>query len=189
MKRITFLFLTTILFLGCQQTEISSEYKSLVKLINKKIDLVDSNHRVTILEDDFHEGDSIYKIRAYYLEDYLVKIVSIMRTSEVERDDYFYFDAHNPIFSGHLVNERNEHLAAEYKFYYDEGEVVESLFWKDSYIPGQRFPHEHFEEYTPDLDSLMVSEKNRLMFCLKKLEMDGFEIKHLNENLDANSSR
>ena len=134
----------------------------------------------------FHAGDSIFKIRAYYTQENLVKIVSILRTSHIERDDYFYFDNNEPIFSGHLMNQRDDHEAAEFKYYYQEGKVVESLFWEDTYVPGKKFPHERFREFEPDLDSLAETEKERLAFCLEKLDMEGVEIRHLNENLNAN---
>ncbi len=189
MRRITLLFyLIPLIFWACNPSPVKKENRELVASINQKIARIDANHRVQIIEDDFHEGDSIYKLRAYYMDNYLVKVVSIMRTSNFEKDDYFYFDEHEPIFSGHLTNERDAHLAGEYKYYYRGGEIVESLFWEDHYIPGQRFPHEQFTEFEPNMDSLMEMERLRLQFCLMKLEMEGFEIRHLNEQLDANTT-
>ncbi len=178
--------ISLILLMSCTGSEISDEFKPLVQSIDKKIRLIDSNHRVQIIEDDFHDGDSIYKIRAYYMGEDLVKVVSIMHTSEFERDDYFYFDQDEPIFSGHMVNEKNANIASEFKYYYENGKVVESLFWEDNYEPGVRFPHERFEEYKPNIDSLMRKENERLAFCMEKLETEGFEVLPLNENLNAN---
>ncbi|MBV6646793.1 MAG: hypothetical protein KI790_15150 [Cyclobacteriaceae bacterium] len=170
---------------GCG-SEIKKENRVLVKVINKKIDAIDANHRVRIVEDDFHNGDSVFKIRGYYMDDYLVKMVSILNTPHYERDDYFYFDNHKTIFAGHLMNYRDELLAAEYKFYYRDGKIVETLFWEDHYKRGQRFPHEDFSEFEPDMDSLTESEKQRFEFFFNKLETEGFEVLHLNENLEAN---
>ncbi len=177
--------LVSLVLFSCTDP-VSKEKRPLVSLANKKIRQIDGNHRVQIIEDDFHEGDSSYKIRAYYMDDDLLKIVTILRTSNYERDDYFYFENNRPIFSGHLFNEKNDHLASEYKYYYDKGTVVESLYWEDHYTPGLRFDHERFQEYEPNIDSLMSSEKERLQFYLSKLDMEGFEVLHLNENLDAN---
>lgn len=185
LKKLPVLVLS-ILFVACG-SEISSEKRPLVNSINKKVRNIDRNHRVEILEDDFHEGDSVYKIRAYYFDNYLVKLIGVMRTPHFEREDFFYFENHAPIFSGHLINERDDHLAAEYKYYYDGEMIDEALFWEDHYVPGEKFPHEKFAEFSPDMDSLMASEKDRIGFLLKKIEMEGFEIKHLNENLEADS--
>lgn len=169
------------------QPEVSKEFQHLVDITNKKMNHIDGNHRVSIMEDDFKDGDSIYKIRAYYYNQDIIKMVSVLRTPHYERDDYFYFENKEPIFSGHLMNERDDHTAEEYKYYYKEGKVVESLFWKDTYIPGQRFEHEAFREFTPDIDSLMAKEKDRFNFLITKLELEGIEIMHLNENLEANT--
>jgi hypothetical protein len=169
------------------QNEVSREFERLVDITNSKMRHIDGNHRVGIVEDDFHEGDSIYKIRAYYYNQDLVKLVSVLRTPHYERDDYFYFESNTPIFSGHLMNERDAHEAEEYKYYYDDGVIVESLYWKDKYEPGVRFEHDAFQEYLPNTDSLMQSEINRFSFLITKLEMEGIEIMHLNENLEANT--
>lgn len=185
MKHLTYFLFATILF-SCG-SEISKEKRPLVDKINFQVRNIDRNHRVEIIEDDFHEGDSIYKIRAYYFDNYLVKLIGVMRTPHFEREDFFYFDDHAPIFSGHLINERDDHLAAEYKYYY-QGEIIdEALMWEDHYVPGEKFPHEKFTEFVPNMDSLMASEKSRIRFLLGKIEMEGFEIKHLNENLEAES--
>ena len=185
MKSFFLYLLPLFLTIGCV-SEVSSEFQKLVDITNKKMMHIDSNHRVSIVEDDFMDGDSVYKIRAYYYNEDLVKLVSVIRTPHYERDDYFYFENHNPIFSGHLMNQRDDHQAEEYKYYYENGKVVESLFWKDTYQPGKRFDHEHFREFNPDIDSLMASEKSRFNFLITKLEMEGIEILHLNENLEAN---
>ena len=106
-----------------------SDTDKLVKAINHLADEIDANHRVKIVEDDFHEGDTIYKIRGYYMDDQLLKLVSVTRTAHFERDDYFYFDhAGAPMFTGHMINLKDEHDAAEYKYYYHNGELT-CLFW------------------------------------------------------------
>lgn len=184
-----FSFWLTVIFAACS-SEVSKEKQLLVDLINKKVDNIDANHRVQIIEDDFHEGDSIYKIRGYFMDDYLLKLVGVMRTSHVERDDYFYFENHRPIFSGHVLIMRDDQMASEYKYYYeDNGRIGEALYWKDHYERGRQFPHERFEEFIPDMDSLLATEQKRLRFFLTKLNVEGFEIHHLNENLDANIRR
>lgn len=147
---------------------------------------IDGDPRVKIIEDDFHEGDSIYKLRSFYTDEELVKLVAVIRTGNYERNDFFYFQYHKPIFTGHMVNRKDEHLAAEYKFYYQNGEVVETLFWRDKYAPGKRFPHENFKSYSPNIDSLEHVEASRIKFYLSKLDEEGFVIRELNENLDAN---
>jgi hypothetical protein len=167
--------------------EISAEKKPLVDAVNFKVRNIDRNHRVEIVEDDFSEGDSVYKIRAYYFDQYLVKLIGVMRTPHFEREDFFYFENHAPIFSGHLINERDDHLAAEYKYYYNGDKIDEALFWEDHYTPGEKFPHEKFAEFSPDMDSLMTTEKERIKFLLTKIELEGFKIKHVNENLEAES--
>lgn len=167
--------------------EVSKEKRPLVNSTNRKVRHIDSNHRVEILEDDFHEGDSVYKIRAYKHDNDLVKLIGVMTTPHFEREDFFYFENNAPIFSGHLVNEKDDRLAAEYKYYYEGDQITEALFWEDHYTPGKRFPHESFEEFSPDIDSLMQTEKSRIDFLLTKIELEGFEILHLNENLEANN--
>lgn len=188
MKRKNLIFLPVVLILFSCGSEISSEKRPLVDAINFKVRNIDRNHRVEIIEDDFHEGDSIYKIRAYYFDNYLVKLIGVMRTPHFEREDFFYFENHAPIFSGHLINERDDHLAAEYKYYYKGDLIDEALYWEDHYVPGEKFPHEKFSEFNPNMDSLMKTEKDRIKFLLTKIEMEGFEIKHLNENLEAEST-
>lgn len=178
------------LITGACQSEVSEEKRPLVKRVNKIVRDIDANHRVRIMEDDFHQGDSIYKIRGYFMDDNLLKLVGILHTSHIDRDDYFYFDNNEPIFSGHLVVEKDDRIAAEYKYYYGgEGKVEEALFWQDHYEVGKRFPHERFEEFEPDVDSLKSTEEERLQFFLSNLDLAGYEIKHLNENLEANLDR
>ncbi|MFH6985074.1 hypothetical protein [Marinoscillum luteum] len=188
MKKLIYLTIVASVLVACDT--ISKEKRPLVASVNKKVGDIDANHRVRIIEDDFHSGDSIYKIRGYFMDESLLKLVGILHTSHVDRDDYFYFENNTPIFSGHLVVEKDGQMAYEYKYYYGpDGNVEEALFWEDHYEVGKRFPHEHFEEFGPDLDSLKDSEESRLYFFLSNLDMAGFEIKHLNENLDANVRR
>lgn len=171
------------------KSEVSKEFQPLVKSIDYKVKHIDQNHRISIIEDDFVQADSIYKVRGYFNGNRLLKLVGIIKTAHFERDDYFYFENETPIFSGHMINFMDDRLAEEFKYYYQGGTVVESLFWKDYYEPGKRFPHETFEEFSPNMDSLMNEERSRMSFYLDKLEKEGFEIKHINENLEANSSR
>lgn len=186
MPRKIFTTLLIALILASCGNEVRKEKRPMVERTNRKVNYIDSNHRVEIIEDDFHEGDSIYKIRAYSHDGLLLKLVAVMNTPHFEREDYFYFENNAPIFSGHLVNEKDDHLAAEYKYYYEGDEITEALYWEDHYEPGKRFPHERFAEFTPDQDSLMKSERERIDFLLGKIDMEGFEILHLNENLEAN---
>lgn len=166
---------------------VSKEKQPLVNAVNEKVGHIDANHRVQIVEDDFHQGDSIYKVRGYFMDGFLLKLVGVLHTPTIDRDDYFYFENNTPIFSGHVVVKRSELLASEYKYYYNqEGLVDEALFWEDHYEPHKRFPHERFKEFEPNMDSLMAEEHERLSFFLEKLSMEGFEIKHLNEYLEAN---
>jgi hypothetical protein len=183
--KIPVILLSIGLLMGCGN-RISSENQALIDQTNRKITLIDQNHRVQIVEDDFHSGDSIFKIRGYFMDDELVKLVSVLNTPDMERDDYFYFDDNVTIFAGHLFNQRNKLHASEYKFYYNKGQIVQAYFWEDDYKRGQRFPHENFEIFEPNMDSLNRSEKQRFEYFISKLEMEGFEILHLNENLDAN---
>jgi hypothetical protein len=167
-------------------SEIKKENRRTVKAIDYKVKEIDHNHRISIVEDDYVENDSTYKIRGYFNEGRLQKLVGIIKTPHFERDDYFYFENNKPIFSGHMMNFMDDNIAEEFKYYYKDGKIVESLFWKDHYQPGKRFPHETFREFEPDMDSLMREERNRMSFYLSKLEQEGFEIKHLNEHLEAN---
>lgn len=181
--------LMLFIFLSQSCSEVSKEYRTLVKVVDYKVKNIDHNHRVQIVEDDFIQADSSYKVRGYFNEGKLMKLVGIIKTPHFERDDYFYFEQEKPIFSGHMINFRDDRLAEEFKYYYQDGTIVESLFWKDHYKPGKRFPHETFKEFSPDIDSLMSEERNRMAFYLTKLEEEGFEIKHINEHLEANSNR
>ncbi|MEM9326348.1 MAG: hypothetical protein AAGA85_11850 [Bacteroidota bacterium] len=176
-----------VLLLSACGGEISKEKLPIVNMINETIGHIDSNHRVQILEDDIVSGDSLIKIRGYSMEDKLQKIVAVTHTPHFEQDDYFYFDTEgHVIFSGHLINKKDERLAAEYKYYYDRDQIVESLFWEDHYEVGKKFPHEKFREFEPNMDSLLTKERERITFLMSKLEGEGFVIKHLNENLKAN---
>lgn len=182
------LIASTLLPFSCN--EVSKEKRPLVNEINKKVGDIDANHRVQIIEDDFHQGDSIYKIRGYFMEGVLLKLVGVLYTPHVEREDFFYFDKKKPVFSGHLQVQKDKQIASEYKYYYDPAthRIDESLYWSDHYEKGKRFPHERFEEFQPNLDSLHTSEEERLNFFMEKLSLEGFEIRHLNENLDANDT-
>lgn len=187
MKNLVLIILALLTF-SCG-SEVKKENRPLVKAIDYKVKSIDHNHRISIVEDDFVQSDSSYKVRGYFNEGRLMKLVGIIKTPHFERDDYFYFENETPIFSGHMMNFRDDRLAEEFKYYYNEGKIVESLFWEDHYKPGKRFPHETFKEFDPNMDSLMNEEKTRMAFFLSKLEKEGFEIKHINENLEANSSR
>lgn len=183
------ILLIVVIYQYQTQSEVSKEFQPLVKSIDYKVKHIDQNHRISIIEDDFVQADSSYKVRGYFTGNRLIKLVGIIKTPHFERDDYFYFENNKPIFSGHMMNFRDDRLAEEFKYYYQEGTVVESLFWKDHYQPGKRFPHETFEEFSPNMDSLMKEENYRMNFYLTKLEKEGFEIKHINDNLEANSGR
>lgn len=172
-----------IVFLTACQNEVRKEMRPLVNSINKKIGHIDSNHRIEILEDDIHQGDTLIKIRGYTMDGKILKLVAVTTTSHFVRDDYFYFENEHVIFSGHLVNDKDELLAAEYKFYYEGDKIVESLFWEDHYERGKRFPHESFREFEPNMDSLLTSERERILYLTNKLKMEGFVVKHLNEHL------
>lgn len=186
MKIFFSLSLAVVILAACTP-DISKEKRPLVDAINKKVDNIDANHRVQIVEDDFHQGDSIYKVRGYFMDNYLLKLVGVLHTPHIERDDYFYFDNGKPIFSGHILVDRDDLAAAEYKYYYGaDGSIREALFWEDHYQKGKQFPHEHFKEFEPNQDSLLATEKERLMFFLGKLDVEGFEVRHQNENLGAN---
>jgi hypothetical protein len=156
------------------------------RIIDHKVDQIDGNHRVRIVEDVFHRADTMYRIRGYFNGDILQKIIGISSTSHYERDDYFYFENNTPIFSGHMINFKDERLAEEFKYYYHNGAIELALFWKDHYQPGKRFPHEHFKIFEPNQDSLMATEKRRIALFLDLLNLEGYEIKHLNEQLGAN---
>jgi len=181
--------LVLLAFVFSCSSEISKEKRPLVNNINTIVSHIDSNHRVQIIEDDYKEGDSLIKIRGYSMDGEMLKLVAVTKTTHFERDDYFYFHNGHVIFSGHMVNLEDELLAEEYKFYYEGDNIGESLFWKDHYERGKRFPHEKFQEFQPNMDSLLKRERERILFLVYKLETEGFEIKHLNENLEANIIR
>lgn len=180
--RILLLMATALLLTYCA-SQVSEEKRPFVEAVNEKVGNIDANHRVSIKEENLHQGDSSYTIRGYFLEDNLLKLVGVLHTSVIDRDDYFYFENNAPIFSGHLVVQRENQKASEFKFYYGEdGFVKEALSWSDTYVPGERFPMEHFLEFEPNNDSLRSAEETRLVYFLTMLGMEGFEIKHLNEN-------
>lgn len=170
------------LFMSCKP-DVKKEFQPLVKAVDYDVRNIDHNHRVSIIEDDFIKGDSAFKIRGYYMEGMLQKLVGITRTPHFERDDYFYFRKNKTIFSGHMMNFMDESLAEEFKYYYQDDRIVECLFWEDHYKPGERFPHEKFTEFDPNIDSLMDEDQKRLTFFKAMLEKEGIEIKHENDNL------
>lgn len=188
MKNLSILTIIAALIASCG-SEVKKENRKLVEVIDHKVKSIDHNHRVQIVEDDFVEADSIYKVRGYFNEGRLMKLVGIIKTPHFERDDYFYFENGKPLFSGHMMNFRDDRLAEEFKYYYKDNQIVECLFWEDHYEPGKRFPHETFTEFDPNMDSLMNEEQRRMAFFLDKLDTEGFTIKESNENLEANSSR
>lgn len=188
MKNIILLSVSIFLF-SCSSSSVKKENRHLVDAIDQKVNDIDHNHRVRIVEDDFVEGDKMYKVRAYYTEGLLQKLVGITKSPHFERDDYFYFENHHHLFTGHMINFKDEKLAEEFKYYYHEGEIVECLFWEDHYKPGKRFPHEHFDEFEPNMDSLYKAEDSRLEFFLNKIDKEGFTLKQINDNLEANSRR
>lgn len=178
----TSIILFAALIVSCSQ-EVKKENRKLVEATDYKVKSIDHNHRIQIVEDDFARGDSTYKVRGYYMEGRLQKLVGVTRTDHFERDDYFYFERGKPIFSGHMINFMDDRLAEEFKYYYQGDTIVECLYWEDHYEPGKRFPHERFSEFEPNMDSLMNEEQSRLKFFLTKLEEEGFELKKENDNL------
>ena len=186
MKYFSFIFI--LMLLASCGSEVKKENRKLVEAIDYKVKHIDQNHRVSIVEDDFVHSDSVYKVRGYFNEGRLMKLVGITKTPHFERDDYFYFENEKPIFSGHMINFMDDRLAEEFKYYYKQERIVECLFWEDHYKPGKRFPHETFKEFDPNMDSLMNEERTRMAFFLTKLEEEGFELKHINEHLEANSN-
>ena len=184
MKTSTLPLMYVLIFFGCEE---SREKEAHINSVNKKIEHIDGNRRIRIVEDDFHTGDSIFKIRGYFHDEFLQKVVSVLHTNSFERNDYFYFDNHSPIFSGHVMISKVNHTAEEYKYYYGrDGFVKHALYWGDHYSPGKKFPHEHFVNFDHDKDSIRESEEERLQYLLSLLDLEGVEIKHLNENLGAN---
>jgi len=187
MRYLTTLLIVTILTLYSCGPEKKSKKQLMMDAINMKVKDIDRNHRIQIIESDSIVGDSLYKVRGYLVADQIVKIVGILKTAHFERDDYFYFEDHEPLFSGHLINFRDDNLAEEFKYYYEGQHVTEALFWEDHYEPGKRFPHEEFQEFVPNQDSLLLTEQARIQRLLGFLEMAHIEIKHLNENSGANN--
>jgi len=185
-RLLTLLFVLALTLYSCTP-EKKSETELLMDAINMKVSSIDHNHRVQIIEKDSIVGDSLYKVRGYLIGDQMIKVVGILQTPHFERDDYFYFENHEPLFSGHMINFKDDRLAEEFKYYYEGENVTQALFWEDHYTPGERFPHEHFEEFSPNQDSLLNTEQSRIKLLLHFLEMSSIEIKHLNENMGANN--
>lgn len=185
MKKTLFALLSlTVFFLvtSCEEKlDKSTQHK--VDKINEKAHLLDIRRRISIIEDDFIHGDTTFKIRGYFLDEVLKKIVSITFNSKFERDDYFYFDSHNELmFSGHLTNYKGRHDAEEYKFYYDKDGLIGAFKWQDHYDPHKPFPHEHFSVFHPNRDSLEKVEAERLTFFKDKIYSEGFLLKKEKQN-------
>ena len=109
MKKLAITFI--VIFLSSCGNEIKKEYRGLVAGIDHKVKSIDHNHRIQIIEDDFVRSDSIYKVRGYFNEGRLLKLIGIIKTPHFERDDYFYFENSKPIYSGHIINFVDERLA------------------------------------------------------------------------------
>lgn len=186
MRQLLPLLIVVILTFTQCHSEMSMKGK-LVDEVNKQVARIDHSHRMSIVEDDFVRGDSLYKIRGYYSQNELLKIVGILKTPHFERDDYFYFKDGKQLFSGHFRNFRDERLAEEYKYYFQNGELARTYMWRDNYTPGKRFPHETFELFEPNLDSLMKTERERMNFFISLLETEGIQISEENENVGANN--
>ena len=182
---ISLLIVVVLTFTSCH-SEMSQQGK-LVEEVNQKVSKIDHNHRVQIIETDHPIDGSTWKVRQYISNNERVKVVAVVMNAHYERDDYFYFDGGEKIFSGHMINFRDERLAEEFKYYFKDGKLVRSYMWKDHYTPGKRFPHEQFELFEPNMDSLINEEEERLAFLLELLKKDGREIKSENENLGANN--
>ena len=185
MRSFLLLLIVIVLTFSCH-SEMSRQ-GNLVEEINQKVSKIDHNHRVQIIETDHPIDGSTWKVRQYISNKQRVKVVAVVMNAHFERDDYFYFEGGKKIFSGHMINFRDERLAEEFKYYFENGKLVRSYMWKDNYTPGERFPHEEFELFEPNMDSLIQEEDNRLAFLMELLEKDGREIKAENENLGANN--
>ncbi len=166
-----------LIFSSCEE-KLKNKAQHVVDKINEEVHNLDVRRRISIKEDDYIHGDTTFKIRAYSVDGILKKIVSVTYTAHFERDDYFYFDIHNHLmFSGHLMNEKDDHLASEFKYYYQDDEIVAAYEWEDHYKPHKPFPHEHFRLFHPNLDSLKDEDQKRLHFFIDKLDKEGYFIK------------
>ena len=175
-KMLTLLYLS-LLLTRCEE-KLSSETQRIVDKINETVHDLDVRRRISIKEDDFIHQDTTFKIRSYSVDGRVKKIVSVIYTEHFERDDYFYFDIHGKLmFSGHLMNEKDDHNAAEFKYYYHNDKIVAALEWEDHYQPHKPFPHEHFRVFHPNLDSLQREDQRRLHYFIEKLDTEGFFIK------------
>lgn len=171
-------------FQSCH-SDLSKQGK-LVEAVNKKVAAIDHSHRLQIIEDDFVKGDSLFKIRGYYLDNKLQKLVGLTKTPHFERDDYFYFEDGQQLFSGHMINFRDDNIAEEFKYYFQGNEIKKALMWKDTYVPGKRFPHETFKLFSPNMDSLINEERKRVAYYAGLLAREGKELLEERENLEAN---
>ncbi len=178
------LIVCILLITGCH-SDLSKKGK-LVEAVNKKVSEIDHSHRLQIIEDDFVRGDTLFKIRGYYQDHHLMKLVGLTKTPHFERDDYFYFEDGQQLFSGHMMNFRDDRIAEEFKYYFENGTIKKTLMWKDTYTPGKRFPHETFKSFSPNMDSLMREEKQRVAYFSELLNKEGRELLEERENLEAN---
>ncbi|MEQ9231047.1 MAG: hypothetical protein RIF46_10225 [Cyclobacteriaceae bacterium] len=181
---LSLLIVCILTLIGCH-SDLSKTGK-LVESVNKKVSAIDQSHRLQIIDDDFVEGDTLFKIRGYYQDRQLLKLIGITKTTHFERDDYFYFEGGKQLFSGHMMNFRDDRIAEEFKYYFENGSIKKSLMWKDTYTPGKRFPHETFKSFSPNLDSLMKEEKQRVAYFSELLNKEGRELLEQRENLEAN---
>ena len=69
----------TICLLQSCGSEVSKEYRQLVNAVDHKVKNIDHNHRIQIIEDDFVRADSLYKVRGYFSEGRLLKLVGIIK--------------------------------------------------------------------------------------------------------------
>ena len=172
------------LLLSMACSDLTDEQQALIDRINREVHHTDVRRRISIVEDDYKEGENLFKIRGYFAEDKLIKIVAITRSVHGERDDYFYFDNNdNVYFTGHLVNDRDHHTAKEFKYYYENDDLKVALHWEDQYDPTKPFPHEHFEPFELNWDSLLTEENNRIAFFKEKIYSEGFTLQRENPNL------
>ncbi|MEQ9425931.1 MAG: hypothetical protein RJQ09_16015 [Cyclobacteriaceae bacterium] len=180
--RITFLLLSGLVFTAC--SDLSSDQQKLVETLDRQVHHHDLMRRISIIEDDFVEDGVSYKLRAYLSDDELIKIVGVTTSPHFERDDYFYFNHDGDlIFTGHLINDRDHHIAREFKYYYKDGEVALPLHWEGEYDPKKPFPKEVFTPFQLNMDSLNNEEKSRLAFFMDKIQTEGFLIKAQNDNI------
>ena len=165
-------------------SSLTQEEQDLIERINRDVHHTDVRRRISIVEDDYKEGEDLYKIRGYFADEKLIKIVGITRSVHGERDDYFYFNDEGGVyFTGHLMNDKDHHMAKEFKYYYENDDLKVALHWEDEYDPTKPFPHEHFEPFQLDWDSLLREENERIDFFKEKIYSEGFLLQRENPNL------